>query len=103
MSLQMRAAEAVVEWAGHVRLSERDSLLVLDLLEHPPAPNERMRASAREIPEPTQLTTTPRASTPPTPFPPASHFGSPRLKICASKLRLWAKLPILGGLGGAVH
>src|ERR1022692_1619665 len=35
-----------------------------------------------------------------TPFPPASTFGSPCPKICASKNRLWAKLAILGGLGG---
>ena len=35
----LRAAKAVIEKADHVRLSERDSLRVLDLLDNPPAPN----------------------------------------------------------------
>jgi uncharacterized protein (DUF1778 family) len=33
-----------------LRLSERDSLRVLDLLENPPEPNERMIAAARALP-----------------------------------------------------
>src|SRR4029077_418158 len=36
LSHALRAAKAVIEKADHVRLSERDSLLVLDLLENPP-------------------------------------------------------------------
>ncbi len=45
------AAKAVIEEAGHVRLSARDSLRVLDLLEHPPAPNAKLRAAARALPK----------------------------------------------------
>jgi len=40
-------AESVVAAAENVALSERDSLRVLDLLEHPPAPPERLVAAAR--------------------------------------------------------
>jgi uncharacterized protein (DUF1778 family) len=47
----LRAAMAVIEEADHVRLSERDSLRVLDLLEHPPAPNRRLLAAARALPK----------------------------------------------------
>ena len=47
----LRAAMAVIEEADHVRLCERDSLRVLDLLEHPPAPNRRLRAAARALPK----------------------------------------------------
>jgi uncharacterized protein (DUF1778 family) len=47
----LRAAEAAVEEANHLQLSERDSLLVLDLLENPPAPNTKMRAAARALPK----------------------------------------------------
>jgi uncharacterized protein (DUF1778 family) len=43
----LRAARAVIEEADHVQLSERDSLRVLDALEHPPAPNARLLAAAR--------------------------------------------------------
>ena len=46
----LRAAKAVIEEADRVRLSERDSLRVLDLLENPPAPNARLRAAARALP-----------------------------------------------------
>jgi uncharacterized protein (DUF1778 family) len=45
------AAEAVIEEADHVRLSERDSLRALDLLENPPAPNARLLAAARALPK----------------------------------------------------
>ena len=43
------AAKAVIEEAEHIRLSERDSLRVLDLLENPPAPNKKMLAAARAL------------------------------------------------------
>src|SRR5271168_5040294 len=46
----VRAARAVIEEADHVRLSGRDSLRVLDLLENPPTPNAKMRAAARALP-----------------------------------------------------
>lgn len=47
----LRAAKAVIEEADHVRLSDRDSLLVLDLLENPPVPNARLRVAARALPK----------------------------------------------------
>ena len=46
----LRAAKAVIAEAERVQLSQRDSLRVLDLLEHPPAPNARMLAAARSLP-----------------------------------------------------
>ncbi|MFM8332914.1 MAG: DUF1778 domain-containing protein [Candidatus Methylumidiphilus sp.] len=33
-----------------IELSERDSLRVLDLLEHPPAPNQRLLVAAQALP-----------------------------------------------------
>lgn len=44
------ARETIVE-AERLELSERDSRRVLDLLEHPPRPNERLVAAARALPE----------------------------------------------------
>lgn len=46
----LQAARRVIEQAEHVRLSKRDSLRVLDLLENPPAPNERLLAAAKALP-----------------------------------------------------
>jgi uncharacterized protein (DUF1778 family) len=46
----VRAAEDVIAQAEHVKLSERDSLRVLDLLENPPAPNARLLAAAKALP-----------------------------------------------------
>lgn len=40
-------AQAVVERAEHLALSERDSLKVLDLLENPPKPTERLFRAAK--------------------------------------------------------
>ena len=40
-------AQAVVERAERVVLSERDSLRVLDLLENPPEPNARLKRAAK--------------------------------------------------------
>ena len=48
----LRAADAVIEQAERVVLSERDSLRVLELLEHPPSPNPRLMAAARALPDP---------------------------------------------------
>ena len=45
------AADAVIDQAERVVLSERDSLRILELLEHPPAPNARMLAAARALPD----------------------------------------------------
>jgi uncharacterized protein (DUF1778 family) len=47
----LRAAQAVIEQADHVHLSERDSSRVLDLLENPPAPNANLSAAARALPK----------------------------------------------------
>ena len=41
----LREAEAVIEEAERIKLSERDSLLVLDLLENPPPANAKLRAA----------------------------------------------------------
>nr|WP_319566577.1 DUF1778 domain-containing protein [uncultured Rhodoferax sp.] len=49
----LRAADAVIDQAERTVLSERDSLRVLELLEHPPAPNARLLAAARALPEQT--------------------------------------------------
>jgi uncharacterized protein (DUF1778 family) len=46
----LREAEAIIEAADHLTLSERDSLRVLDLLENPPTANARLRAAARALP-----------------------------------------------------
>ena len=46
----LRGAKAVIEQAEHIRLSARDSLRVLDLLENPPRPNAKLRAAARALP-----------------------------------------------------
>lgn len=48
----LRQADAVIEEAERTPLSERDSLLVLDLLENPPKPNARLRAAIAAMPKP---------------------------------------------------
>ena len=45
------AAKAVIREADHLKLSGRDSLRVLDLLENPPRPNEKLLAPARALPK----------------------------------------------------
>jgi uncharacterized protein (DUF1778 family) len=47
----LSAAQSVIEEAEHIKLSERDSLRVLDYLENPPAANELLRAAARGLPK----------------------------------------------------
>lgn len=47
-----RAAKTVIEESERIRLSERDSLLVLDLLENPPGPNAKLRRAIAAIPKP---------------------------------------------------
>lgn len=43
------AAQSVIDHAERIALTERDSLKVLDLLEHPPAPNARLRKAAASL------------------------------------------------------
>ncbi|GAB1393010.1 DUF1778 domain-containing protein [Rhodocyclaceae bacterium] len=45
------AARKVIDRAERLRLSERDSLRVLDAIENPPAPNARLLAAARHLPK----------------------------------------------------
>ena len=46
----VQAAREVIEQAERLQLSERDSLRVLELLENPPPPNEKLLAAARALP-----------------------------------------------------
>ena len=48
----LREAEAIIEAADHVKLSERDRLMVLELLENPPEANAKLRAAAMAMPTP---------------------------------------------------
>lgn len=45
----VKAAVEIIEQAEQVQLSGRDSLRVLEALEHPPAPNKRLVAAARRL------------------------------------------------------
>lgn len=47
----LREAESVIEEAERTQLSERDSLLVLDLLENPPPANAKLRAAIAAMPK----------------------------------------------------
>jgi uncharacterized protein (DUF1778 family) len=47
----LREAKAVIQESERIVLSERDSLLVLNLLENPPAPNARLRAAIAALPK----------------------------------------------------
>jgi len=47
----LRAARNVIQEAEQVRFSERDSLRLMELLENPPAPNAKLAAAARSLPE----------------------------------------------------
>ena len=46
----LRAADAVIEHAERVTLSERDSRLWLDLPDNPPEPKDRLIAAAKALP-----------------------------------------------------
>jgi len=50
----LREARIVIEEAERLVLSERDSLLVLKMLEDPPAANARLRAAIAAMPKPKQ-------------------------------------------------
>ena len=45
----LEAAEKILEEAERLKLSGRDSIRVLELLENPPAPNARLLAAARAL------------------------------------------------------
>ena len=47
----LRAAEAVIAEADVVKASDRDFARVLELLENPPKPNDRLRAAAAALPK----------------------------------------------------
>lgn len=46
----LREAEAVIESAEKIEVSERDFLRILELLDNPPAPNEKLRAAIAALP-----------------------------------------------------
>lgn len=46
----LRAARDVIDEAERVRLSGRDSLRVLELLENPPLPNAKLKRAAAALP-----------------------------------------------------
>ena len=48
----MREAQAVIEESELIVLSERDSLLVLSMLENPPVPNAKLQAAIAAMPKP---------------------------------------------------
>ena len=47
----LREAHSVIEEHERVKLTGRDSRLVMELLENPPAPNTKLRKAARAMPE----------------------------------------------------
>lgn len=47
----LKAAMGVIQESEQVKLSGRDSLRVLHLLENPPAPNAKLLASANALPK----------------------------------------------------
>jgi uncharacterized protein (DUF1778 family) len=50
LPLRIRAARDIINEAECVRLSERDSPRVLEMLENPPTPNARLLAAAEALP-----------------------------------------------------
>ena len=47
----LREAQSVIEEHERVKLTQRDSQLVMELLENPPKPNAKLRKAARALPE----------------------------------------------------
>ncbi len=47
----LREAQSVVEEYEQIKLTKRDSHLVMDALENPPAPNAKLRKAARALPK----------------------------------------------------
>ncbi|MFB9984842.1 DUF1778 domain-containing protein [Mesorhizobium kowhaii] len=46
----LREAEAVIEGAEKIEVSERDFLRILEIMDNPPAPNEKLRAAIAALP-----------------------------------------------------
>lgn len=51
LELVLKEADTVIAQAEQLKLSERDSIKVLELLENPPKPNARLRAAAKALPK----------------------------------------------------
>lgn len=47
----LREAEAVIHEAEVIKVSERDFMRIMELLENPPAPNAKLRAAALALPD----------------------------------------------------
>src|SRR5947199_5854209 len=47
----LQKAQAVIDEHERLKLSKRDSLLVMELLENPPPANAKLRKAARAMPE----------------------------------------------------
>lgn len=47
----LREADAVIAAAEVLKVSDRDYARVLDLLEHPPKPNDKLRAAIAALPD----------------------------------------------------
>ena len=50
LELALREADAVIEEAEWVKVSERDYVRVLDLLKNPSVPNNKLRVAATALP-----------------------------------------------------
>ena len=47
----LREADAVIERSEHIELTEQEFLRIIELLEHPPAPNARLKAAIAALPD----------------------------------------------------
>jgi uncharacterized protein (DUF1778 family) len=47
----LKEAQTVIDEHERVKLGQRDSVLVMELLENPPAPNAKLRKAAHALPE----------------------------------------------------
>ncbi len=50
LRLALREADAVIEEAERINLSRPDHARVIELLENPPVPNDKLRAAAAALP-----------------------------------------------------
>lgn len=47
----LRAADAVIERADQIELTEREYLRIMELLENPPVPNAKLKAAIAALPD----------------------------------------------------